>query len=337
MIQDDGGLGNLADELELAYEEDLDEEDMVGSSLVAELEGEDSVMQNGEIQSPVSPRDSRVMNGSIPSPFVQHDQHQSLQLPEHQKSRAKRRATHNRADSSYDGSDYGSDHDDDELASFPPLLRKRMREIEKLARESHDIDALSEGGGVVSRTISGLRTLGPPQSNIEYGITRLATAYQSMATHRTHKQRDIFTSSHSLLYGNASSLPSELLDLLISEITALAETTSFLSPQNPLLSLQILAAQTSDLTNTLRGLTDLLQETRLTTNAATRKLKNVKDMLDDMALEEDLVDHSIMLIQAGDWDRRCRERQAGKMCREVVRAFGERWDIDVPVGREVKG
>ena len=332
--EDASGLGNLADELEQAWDEDADPEHQ-GSSFLEGLREGDSAVAHAEVQSPYETNDMHdfgFTNTSTLSPLPQEER-QTLQVPNSPQTRKPRpkQPTHSRTESAYDGSDYGSDHSEDDLSTFPPLLRKRIREIERLARDAQSTDALSEGGGVVKRTIFGLRDLGPPQSNIEYGVTKVSTAYLSMATHRTHKQREIFALSHSLLYGNASAdLPEEFLDLLISEIEELTSTIPFLQPQNPLLSLQILASQTSDLTQTLRGLTDLLQEFKLAANLATRKLKSVKEMVEDMHIEEELVDQSIMLIQAGDWDRRCRERQAGRMCREVVKGFGERWGIEMP-------
>ncbi len=205
-----------------------------------------------------------------------------------------------------------------------------MREIERLSRDAHNRDSLSDGGGVVTRTIAALHDLGP-QSDIEYGVTKVSTAYLSMATHRNHKQREMFALSHSLLYGNAGiELPEEFLESLIDEIDELSSTLPFVQGQNPLLSLQILASQTSDLTHTLRGLTDLLQESKVAVTAASRKLKSVREMVEDMSVEEELVEASILLIQAGDWDRRCRERQAGRMCREVVSGFGEQWGVETP-------
>ena len=332
LLQEEGsGLGNLADELEQAWDDDADQ-DHQGSSFLDGLREGDSAVEQAELQSPYDYNDIHdfgFIDTSAQSPLQNH---QTLHPPSPQtrKPKSTRRSTHNRTESAYDGSDYGSDHEEDELSSFPPLLRKRMREVEKLARNVHDDDTLSEGGGVVKRTISSLRDLGPPQSNMENGVTKVSTAYMSMATHRTHKQREIFALSHSLIYGNAcSDLPDEFLDLLVSEIDELSSTIPFLQSQNPLLSLQILAAQTSDLTHTLRGLTDLLQESKLAATAVARKLKSVKDMVEEIKNEEELVELSIMLIQGQDWDRRCRERQAGKMCREVVKGFGERWGIDV--------
>jgi len=190
---------------------------------------------------------------------------------------------------------------------------------------------------------------GGGQGNIEYGVTRLITAYTSMASHRTHKTRDLFSQSHSLMYGGTVlNLPEELIDLLLDEIDALSSTLPFLRPlpqQNPLLSLQLLASQTEELGQTLRSLTDLLQESRLAATAATRKLKSVRDMVEDMAVEEDLVENSILLIQAGDWDRRCKTRQAAKTCQEVCKGFADRWglssgvetDLTSPQGTRTEG
>jgi hypothetical protein len=318
-----GGLGNLADELGGAWDEDVNGEVIL-----------DHLQEGGF--SPQSPTEMNDLHDfgygvTLHSPLPQDDL--SLQHTMSNTLEPPRSTGHRRTDSAYDGSDYGNDSDyEDHTEGFPPLLRKRVREIEKLAREGqHTDDSLSEGGGVVKRTVAALRELGPPQSNIEYGVTRMVTAYTSMTTHRTHKQRDVFTQSHSLLYGNSAMfLPKEFIDVLIDEIQALESAIPFLPAQNPLLSLQILASQTGELTQTLRSLTDLLQENKLATNAATRKLKSVKDMVEDMQEEEELVESSIMLIQAQDWDRRLRERQAAKTCREVVEGFAERWGLDVP-------
>jgi hypothetical protein len=330
-------LGNLADELGQAWDDEADEEEDGHSTFLEGLrEGDvaqDSPMMR-EFQSPMhdlgfgmplqSPRDQ--YNGLSPTSSV--PPHHSDSQPQEAKKPA-----HQRHESAYDGSDYGPESEaeqDDETMS--PMLRKRLRDIENLTRMCvNPEDAVSEGGGTVRRVISGLKDLGP-QANIEYGVTRLSTAYTSMATHRTHKTRDLFTQSHSLMYGGSLwQLPEELIDLLLDDINNLASALPFLRPQNPLLSLQILASQTDELTHTLRSLTDLLQESRLVSSAATRKLKSVRDMVDDMALEEELVENSILLIQAGDWDRRCRTRQAARTCQEVCEGFADRWGVQCDV------
>src|SRR5947209_5042827 len=92
-----------------------------------------------------------------------------------------RNSRHQKAESIYDGSDYGPDSDNEDT-DVPPILAKRIRDIETVTRMSMNTDTLSEDGGVIKRTTNALKDLGP-QSNIENGVTRLITAYTSMATH----------------------------------------------------------------------------------------------------------------------------------------------------------
>ncbi|OAL37511.1 hypothetical protein AYO20_03360 [Fonsecaea nubica] len=337
---DGNGLGNLADELEQAWD---DEEEGEGHSNFLEGLREGEVDQDSsmvrDMRSPYEVNDMHDfgLGMVVQSPHGQYDGSAStLRVPPSRRNsqpRENKKPGHQRHESAYDGSDYGPDSEaDEEDDAIPPILRKRIRDIENLTRMCvNPEDAVSEGGGTVRRVIHGLKDLGP-QANIEYGVTQLITAYTSMATHRTHKTRDLFSQSHSLMYGGTLwQVPEEMVDLLLDDITSLSATLPFLRPQNPLLSLQILASQTDELTHTLRSLTDLLQESRLAASAATRKLKSVRDMVEDMSLEEELVENSILLIQAGDWDRRCRERQAARTCQEVCEGFADRWGLQCDV------
>jgi hypothetical protein len=342
-----GGLGNLADELGQAWDDDEAEEEQSNF-----LEGlrEGDVVQDSSIQSPGYEMNDMHDFGFgmvMQSPqrhdrLDRHDTAASLDSMPPPKlaasSSSQKTPGHQRHESAYDGSDYGPETEeegrDGDDSSIPPMLKRRIRDIENLTRMCvvNPADAVSEGGGTIKRTITSLKDMGGGgQGNIEYGVTRLITAYTSMASHRTHKTRDLFSQSHSLMYGGTVlNLPEELIDLLLDEIDALSSTLPFLRPlpqQNPLLSLQLLASQTEELGQTLRSLTDLLQESRLAATAATRKLKSVRDMVEDMALEEDLVENSILLIQAGDWDRRCKTRQAAKTCQEVCKGFADRWGL----------
>jgi hypothetical protein len=336
----DNGLGSLADELGQAWDDEAEEE---GQSNFLEGLGEGEVSQDSsmmrDLQSPYALNDMHDFGFGmvLQSPQDQFNgQSPTLRVPQNRRNsqpQEPKKMGHQRHESAYDGSDYGPESEaEQEEESLPPMLRKRIREIENLTRMCvNPEDAVSEGGGTVRRVIQGLKDLGP-QGNIEYGATRLITAYTSMASHRTHKTRDLFTQSHSLMYGgNLWQLPEELLDLLLDDLNTLSSSLPFLRPQNPLLSLQILASQTDELTQTLRSLTDLLQESRLASSAATRKLKSVRDMVEDMALEEELVENSILLIQAGDWDRRCRSRQAARTCQEVCEGFADRWGVQCDV------
>ena len=326
------GLGNLADELEEALEDTEEHDPTQGSSFLEGLREGD--VSEYAMQSPYGISDTHDLSISVhphsPVTSTLKASTSNSLSPQHAKRKSSK---HKRNESAYDGSDYGSMSDaEDELSSFPLLFRKRLRELEKLTYNStHSEDSVSEGGGVLKRTTSAIHDLGPPQSGIEYGITRLSTMYNSMSTHRTYAQRDLFSQSHALAYSNAASmLPEELIDLLLLEIGDLSSALPFMPTQNPLLSLQILAAQTSDLTHTLQNLTDLLQESKLVMTQAQRKLKSVKDMVEDMRTEEDLVEQSIMLIQAHDWNRRCEKRMAAQQCKEILQGFGDRWGLDVP-------
>ncbi|KAI1617701.1 hypothetical protein EDD36DRAFT_9334 [Exophiala viscosa] len=336
--EDDQGPGNLADELGQAWDE---EDDGQSSFLEGLREGavEQDTSMNG-LQSPYYMNDMHDFGFGMVVQSPHTGQHDSLSPAMHPppKPRTDIERGHQRHESAYDGSEYGpeSDAEQDEEESLPPALRRRMRELEKLTRMCvNPEDAVSEGGGTVKRTIQNLKELGP-QGNIEYGVTRMITAYTSMSSHRTHTTRDLFTQSHSLMYGGFLNLPEEMLDLLVDEINTLSSSVPFLRPQNPLLSLQILASQTEELGQTLRSLTDLLQEFRLAATAATRKLKSVRDMVDDMRVDEELVENSIMLIQAGDWDRRCKTRQAAKTCQDVCKGFADRWGLDFDIDLTAK-
>ena len=341
------GLGNLADELGEAWDEE-GAENQASSFLegLREGGGEPGPITPGAqdisfgindmhdfgvgmaVQSPIG----FSHNQTLRPPSAQSERRNPERSSQHDQTRRKPNENyHNgreRAESSYDGSDYGPESDPDD-GDFPPLLAKRIREVEKVARmSSNPSDALSEEGGVILRTSKALKSLGP-QSSIETGTTRLITAYTSMATHRTFKTRELFTQAHSLLYGNLLNLPEETIDLLLAEISSLSDSTSLknITPQSPLLSLQILSSSTNDLLHTLRSLSDVLQESRLASNLAARKLKAVREVVEEMRLEEELIDMSIMLIQAGDWDRRCRERSAARTCREVVTGFSKTCDL----------
>ena len=349
-MDDNNGLGSLADELGHAWDgDDEDYQDTEEQSNFLEGLREGVVEQDSSMRDLHSPYDLNDMHdfgfGMVtqsPHPTQVDGPSPTLHVPQTRRDseqRGHRKSGHQRHESAYDGSDYGPDSDLEQPdEGLPPILRKRIRDLEHLTRLCiNPEDAVSEGGGTVRRTIHSLKELGP-QGNIEYGVTRLITAYTSMASHRTNKTRDIFTQSHSLLYGGIVNLPEEILDLLLDEVNELISTIPFLRQQNPLLSLQILASQTDELGQTLRSITDLLQEFKLAANTASRKLKTVRDQVDDMSLEEELVENSIMLIQAGDWDRRCRTRQAAKTCQEICEGFATRWGLDFDANlAEVQG
>jgi hypothetical protein len=152
-----GGLGNLADELADAWEQEDEgydytsgqETGAAGSQPMDQSDGEDTYMQ--------SVRDMRTQSPSADSPA----------------SRSRLRPNqlrHRRPESHYDGSDYGNDSDLEEAADISPALESQMADIESLARRGIENNG-SESDHVIQRTIQELRDLGG-QSGIENSAMR---------------------------------------------------------------------------------------------------------------------------------------------------------------------
>lgn len=340
-LASNAGFGNLADELEEAWDPDFDGQDSSFLQGLQEGDPEDSVSSPIDVSDmhnldmPFTPRSPQVRNNSV------------SQSPEKPQSPSKQWAsmgTHRKTESLYDGSDYGPDSDDEAFDSITPTLQRRIHDVEEITRISANADSLSEAGGVIERTTSALKEKLGVQSTIENGAQRLHTAYTSMSTHRSHQLREFSNTSHSLISTNSFSstffdLPEETIELLIAELDSLILSLPFLpslqlpaASTNPLTSLQVLANSTHELLSMLHGLTDTLTEHRQHLLTATRRLKSVRDLVEEMRVEEELVETSIMLIQAGDWDRRCRDRHACKAVGEVLEGFKKTWDVDYVEG-----
>ncbi|EFE44355.1 conserved hypothetical protein [Trichophyton verrucosum HKI 0517] len=258
---------------------------------------------------------------------------------------------HRRYESSlYDGSEYGPDSDIEECADISPALEARMAGIEQLVRFGNS-EAEHQSNEVMLRVIHGLRDLGG-QSEIESGASRLITAHASLTSHLTHQTRSLQTLTHPLLFSHFPVLSPDAIDGLIPLIddvlpnlpfpvqstTSVPTSTAIphdFSPSqcsisssasnnaatNPLLSLQALLAQTSDLTHTLRTLSDTLHESRQLTSAASRRLKSVRELVSEIRRDEEAREEGTAWIEQGEWDKRLREREAGRVCGDVVSGF----------------
>lgn len=90
---------------------------------------------------------------------------------------------------------------------------------------------------------------------------------------------------------------------------------------DPLLSLQALLDQTSDLTLTLRTLSDTLHESRQLTSTASRRLRSARELIAELNREDEDREEGHRWIESGQWDRKLREREAGRVCGEVVSGF----------------
>ena len=169
-----GGLGNLADELADAWEEEEGEEDGYGYAPGAENEPTIEAQGNED-----SNEDKKPDTG--PEPTTEHMLHSH-----HLKQRLHHNGQNNRNRrplSAYDGSDYGNDSDLEEAAEISPGLEKKMADIEHLARRGLENNG-SESDRVIGRFIAGLRELST-QSAIEnsamrYSIPTYLYTYRSL-------------------------------------------------------------------------------------------------------------------------------------------------------------
>jgi hypothetical protein len=143
------GLGNLADELADAWDDDEaeaedDELDMNFQEMPTEVEA----TRDSGVDVTESPEKTPKPVSLAPLPNGRH---------------------HRRKGSEYDGSDYGEDSDMDS-SGIPPGLLAKMDMVESLARRGSEKNG-TERDDVVKRVVDGLRDLGS-QSGVEGGATR---------------------------------------------------------------------------------------------------------------------------------------------------------------------
>lgn len=168
---------------------------------------------------------------------------------------------------------------------------------------------------------------------------RLITAYSSITSHLTHQTRTLQSLIHPLLFSPFPLLSEDAIDSLMPLIdegllpnlpypfpdqprqTSRPATPSQASALNPLVSLQALISQTSDITLSLRGLSDTLYESRQLTSTASRRLRSARELVADLRREEENREEGSRWLERGEWDRRLQDREAGKVCGDVVSGF----------------
>jgi hypothetical protein len=328
-----GGLGNLADELADAWEED--------DGGYGYASGQDA-----------APSDSQPLERTTmrtPSPGYLSDR-DSLQPPRPRLRNGTNR--HRRHESQYDGSDYGNDSDFEEAADVSPGLENQMAEIESLARRGLENNG-SESDHVIDRAVLALQDLGvqsgiennamrfvcPLHKSMQYtDLDRLITAHSSITSHLTHQTRTLQNLTHPLLFAPYPLLSEDAIDALIPLIDegllpslpypfpdqqhhSSRPSTPSQSASNPLTSLQTLISQTSDITMSLRSLSDTLYESRQLTATASRRLRSARELVAELRREEESREEGHRWIEKGDWDRRLQDREAGRECRDVVDGF----------------
>ncbi|PLB45083.1 hypothetical protein P170DRAFT_416002 [Aspergillus steynii IBT 23096] len=320
-----GGLGNLADELADAWEE---EEGGYGYASGQEMEHVPGASQRPDRS---DTEDEYHMANRTPSSGYSSERG-SLHPPRPKTRNGANR--HRRHESHYDGSDYGNESDLEE-ADISPSLESQMAEIESLARRGIENNG-SENDHVIQRAVEALRDLGG-QSGIENNAMRLITAHSSITSHLTHQTRTLQTLTHPLLFSPFPILSSDAIDALIPLIDddllpnlpypfpdpsrSRPDTPSQTSTLDPLVSLQTLVSQTSDITLSLRGLSDTLYESRQLTSTASRRLRSARELVAELRREEEGREEGTRWIERGDWDRRLKDREAGRECGDVVSGF----------------
>ncbi|CUS07651.1 unnamed protein product [Tuber aestivum] len=216
------------------------------------------------------------------------------------------------ATSDYDGSEYGDL--EDLTAGISVALEEKIGQIEKLAARNEATTTGEEDGEIVPKLMEGLQKL-PPQSGLESGCTRLITAHSALATHMIYQARTLRNLSLGVNLSDAP-LDDDTLDLLLPLIDLMPRPAS-----GALTELASLHALTLSLTSQLSFLSDTLHMVRQSSIAANRKLRVAKEACADWKSELERVERSRRWIEDGDWDAKCRNRNAASVCSQVTDEF----------------
>jgi len=292
-------MGNLADELADAFSDSGEEEEAYDNGDEAEgADGTGAAMSGndgGDSGHLSGPRDASL---GIPSP---------------------RRKNHQRTESAYDGSEYGSESDLDS-SGIPPSFVAKVDAIESLVRRGTG----NYGGptdDVVQRVTESLRDLGS-QSSVEGSASRLITAHSALTTHLAHQTRQIHSLTFPLLSPMAPPPDWEVIDELVPLLVSLSD--SMPRPSTAAFdSLTALHSITSDLVQTLNYLSDTLHMSRQTTATATRRLKSAKELVAEMRRDDELREEGERWLTRGNWGERLQKRECAGVCGEVIGGFEE--------------
>ncbi len=306
--ENSNGLGNLADELAEAFEEE--EEGEPGE--MPEIQYDDTEA-NGEGGQPAF----QGKNISI-SPSANHQRNLSLNHPKNS-IRSNHHHKPSKA-SQYDGSDYGSDSDPETTSGISPSLEARMSAIESLARRGTEANSNSHDD-IIARVSSHLKDLSS-QAGVENGTSRLITAHTALTTHLTNQTRTLQTLCHPFLSPFSAPLDPETIDALLPLLTSLILDIPKPNPQ-PLNSLHHLHASMTELTSILTYLSDTLHMTRQTTSLASRRLRATREMVGEMRKEAEMREEGEMWVERGGWEERLKGRECARICGDVVGGFEE--------------
>ena len=301
---------SLADELGGWDEEDDDEDTFADGSIarhsIIEQERDSGIdVASSPTPSQFKKTDTAASNGSLLSADSAH---------------TKRSRHHQRKASDYDGSEYGSESDLEVTSLVSASLEARLAAVEAMARRGTEENG-SASDTAVARFTDSLRDLGG-QMGVEQGATRLTTACAAVSTHLTHQSRVVAQLTGALLGPLAPPPDPLVVDDLLPFLEATVAAVADVAPSNkPAFELHGLANMTADLAQSISYLSDTLHVNRQTTTVAARRLRAVKDVLAEWKREDKDREEGVMWLERGNWDRRLRERECARECRDVVEGF----------------
>ncbi|KAK3940707.1 hypothetical protein QBC46DRAFT_287612 [Diplogelasinospora grovesii] len=315
------GLGNLADELGDAFDDDDggfyygDEIEGIDGMAPPEDDDEDEDEMDVSVMKESTTRDSGVdvSNQSPTKAGLALPHRASLSLP------SPNGKGHRRMQSEYDGSEYGSESDL-ESSGMPPRLVEMLDRVASLARRGAENNG-SATDGVFKRVTDGLQDLGS-QAGVEGGATRLITAHSALTTHLSHQTRQLHNLVFPLLSPLVAPPDPEMIDTLLPMFDQLVECMPRPST-NAFQSLAALHTISADLADTLNYLSDTLHMSRQTTTTATRRLRSAKELVAEMKKEDELREEGERWITRGNWEERLQKRECASVCGDVVGGFEE--------------
>jgi hypothetical protein len=310
-VESSNGLGNLADELAEAFDEDEE-----GEAVDDVSEFQYEAAENARDGHPSFQTTLKENKGISISQKPRSARELSLSPPK-QKMRSRH---HHRANSVYDGSDYGDHSDLQGVDGISPSLDARMAAVESLARRGAEANG-SDGDNVVQRVADALKDLGS-QAGVENGASRLITAHTALTSHLSSQTRALQALCHPFLSPFAAPADPEFIEEILPLLSELLLTLPTPAP-HPLSSMHSLHASTAELTSILTFLSDTLHMTHQTTSLASRRSRTARETVIEMRKEAEAREEGIRWIEKGEWETRLARRDCAGICVEIVGGFEE--------------
>lgn len=321
------GMGNLADELEFADEEEWDEDGSILDEGIGNMSMADELDRRSDVghentghseeqdrrisQDPAQPegaRDSGVDVEFKSSPAIPKFSNGPFRQSPKTQSRP--------PSSSYSVNGRPGSGAENAEEPFSLELEDAMSAIARLADPQH-----LQRSDTISRTLSAMQDL-TPQANLETQTQRLVTNINSLTSNLLQQSRTLSSLSSSLFSPFAFTAPLDALDIddIIPDIIEVIESMPFPDPR-ALQGLAKLDRETTDLVQTLAGLTDTLQMGKQVTSSAARQLRTTETMVTGLRRERERADEARWIIEKEGWEGKLAQRWCASECKDVVGGF----------------